>query len=1360
MHFYEDPGVICSISSYVGRQCPATPDGSVPICVDSGFGEYANLEGLAPWYLASGGHAARPIDANPPYLPHFDTFFWSLLSVFVVWAGVGWTSLQYYVVDSQGWAYEALFMLMHIAGAWFLMNLVVAVLGAAFERETLKQKALKDEQARQRAERAAQDPNYVPELTWTEWLKKKIPRMHVKRERGALEKDPYGRDSPAPALERRESESSQDLKQKRRALRGLIDSIQFRTTVVIIILAYCCSMAVDGPFMKAEYGNEQIAYLLGRLNIFFGGAFLIEGIMKLAALGFAEYIASPLNVFDAITNGMFVAEMTMGFFGIKSRALVALKTFRMIRIFKLAGSIPQFHSLIGKMMASVNAVYSMLLVLVILIFFVATGTMHVYAAMYDDVYGGACLTPGYTTPQTAAMNASMLSDVLHSDACALKPRHHFDNIAISYITIFQVMTTDNWVNVMWDTFLMEGTLSFFLFPTVIVIGNYITMNIFLAILLSTFSAASKAEAVAADLAAEHEAKEVAEAAKAAAAVTANAELMMRGQKFDSKKQKTKGGRSPSPGGSPEGQGAGASDSEGSPDGSRMGRRVSLRVDRSSSRSPSPDSRKRGAISFGGDMSGLDERSSPTMKFPEGSYESKLNISAQASAMAAAAAAALGPDATLRAAKVFRKYDWDDSGTIEQEELCAALKELGLESSADHVAEVMGRYDIDQSSSLDLAEFLSLVRDTPPAPPTAFGRLIYGMMPIGLKESNFVKTWVANAAKRAAQKDQEEASKRAARERLGRKQRRSLMRQRSTRYGSLNAWEVAFFRGAFERADIDGDGFLVLDDVYALLMQLDEEPASNDTWDVLDANAGRDDLISKEEFLVFVSIKRNDDAMIAARGGQQTKSAAVDAARAARSQQRRERIKKRQQSNQAKHSKLSLFISVMMRRLDTLRKSGRRVYLERLPNLGEFAREGLGEERSRFLQRVIYSTTFWYIDCILIVTSAIVVTSEIDAMVRRLRLAGGATSMSSPQMTPGYIIAGFDSAFMIVTASEIVIKCLTEGFIKALSSPWNLLDLICLSASSVRLFFATPSWKRTVLSFSSLRVFMLIHRFKELKLLFESILRAMPNVLVTMASLMIIWLMFAILGTSLFGGGSHQCARLNDTAGYHGCNDPENPISCRYAKYPLPPPVDVIPGVTNSSACGCYWDDGENYCSIVTNSIGEELAWVPAYPNFDNVGKSFLALLQISTLDGWSNIMYFGMDITEVDTQPARESQYFLPIAFYVTFVIFGVLFATNVFVGVVIDEFNRIRRMYDGSATLTEEQIKWVNTQKLILRLAPEKQVTFEPGADKPWRRWCFRLVHDEDALGRPTNAPDNARYHGKAFERIIKFAIVLNGAY
>ena len=56
---------------------------------------------------------------------------------------------------------------------------------------------------------------------------------------------------------------------------------------------------------------------------------------------------------------------------------------------------------------------------------------------------------------------------------------------------------------------------------------------------------------------------------------------------------------------------------------------------------------------------------------------------------------------------------------------------------------------------------------------------------------------------------------------------------------------------------------------------------------------------------------------------------------------------------------------------------------------------------------------------------------------------------------------------------------------------------------------------------------------------------------------------------------------------------------------------------------------------------------------------------------------------------------------YVLFVIFGVLFATNVFVGVVIDEFNRIRRVYDGSAALTEEQVKSLLLDLLYLPHLP-----------------------------------------------------------
>ena len=48
-------------------------------------------------------------------------------------------------------------------------------------------------------------------------------------------------------------------------------------------------------------------------------------------------------------------------------------------------------------------------------------------------------------------------------------------------------------------------------------------------------------------------------------------------------------------------------------------------------------------------------------------------------MAAAAAAALGPDATLRATKVFRSHDVDGSGSIDLEEMRTALRELGLDA---------------------------------------------------------------------------------------------------------------------------------------------------------------------------------------------------------------------------------------------------------------------------------------------------------------------------------------------------------------------------------------------------------------------------------------------------------------------------------------------------------------------------------------------------------------------------------------------------------------------------------------------------------------------------------------------------------
>jgi hypothetical protein len=53
-----------------------------------------------------------------------------------------------------------------------------------------------------------------------------------------------------------------------------------------------------------------------------------------------------------------------------------------------------------------------------------------------------------------------------------------------------------------------------------------------------------------------------------------------------------------------------------------------------------------------------------------------------------------------------------------------------------------------------------------------------------------------------------------------------------------------------------------------------------------------------------------------------------------------------------------------------------------------------------------------------------------------------------------------------------------------------------------------------------------------------------------------------------------------------------------------------------------------------------------------------------------------------------ESHPELALYFYV-FVIVGAFFAVNLFVGVVIDQFGRMKQDYEGSALLTKQQAQW-----------------------------------------------------------------------
>lgn len=68
------------------------------------------------------------------------------------------------------------------------------------------------------------------------------------------------------------------------------------------------------------------------------------------------------------------------------------------------------------------------------------------------------------------------------------PRGNFDEFGAAFITVFQVLTMENWQTVLYDS--MRSSVSKFLVATYyiawIFVGNFILLNLFLAILLDSF----------------------------------------------------------------------------------------------------------------------------------------------------------------------------------------------------------------------------------------------------------------------------------------------------------------------------------------------------------------------------------------------------------------------------------------------------------------------------------------------------------------------------------------------------------------------------------------------------------------------------------------------------------------------------------------------------------------------------------------------------------------------------------------------------------------------------------------------------------------------------------------------------------
>ncbi|XP_043930758.1 sodium channel protein type 2 subunit alpha-like isoform X3 [Protopterus annectens] len=186
---------------------------------------------------------------------------------------------------------------------------------------------------------------------------------------------------------------------------------------------------------------------------------------------------------------------------------------------------------------------------------------------------------------------------------------------------------------------------------------------------------------------------------------------------------------------------------------------------------------------------------------------------------------------------------------------------------------------------------------------------------------------------------------------------------------------------------------------------------------------------------------------------------------------------------------------------------------------------------------------------------------------------------------------------------------------------------------------------------------------------NALIGAIPSIMNVLLVCLIFWLIFSIMGVNLFAGKYYYC--VNTTT------DERFPVS----------------HINNLTDC----------MKIIENN--GDARWKNVKINFDNVGAGYLALLQVATFKGWMDIMYAAVDSRNLHDQPDYEVNLYMYI-YFVIFIIFGSFFTLNLFIGVIIDNFNQQKKKFGGQDIfMTEEQKKYYNAMKKLGSKKPQKPI-------------------------------------------------------
>jgi len=372
---------------------------------------------------------------------------------------------------------------MVVLGAFFVMNLILGVLSGEFSKEKEKAQSRGDFQKLRAKQQMEEDlQGYVDWITQAEELEtleeanaiqvdisgaKKnsavagllrsamLPLQQVVDAKVTEETRKPRKHIRQTAWQKRMKSFEKSNRTMRRKARKVCKSQWMFWLIVILVFLNTCVLATEHHSQPLWLDDFQ-----EYTNLFFVCLFTCEMLLKMYALGFSGYMVSLFNRFDFVVVVSSILEFCL----VKQElmppvGLSVLRCIRLLRAFKVTRYWASMGNLVKSLVNSIASINALLVLLILFIF--------IFALLGMQIFGGRFKNE--------------------------ESRGTFNNFGQSCLTVFQILTGEDWNVVMYDGIEAYGgikglgAIAALYFIILFVAGNFILLNVFLAIAVDNLS---------------------------------------------------------------------------------------------------------------------------------------------------------------------------------------------------------------------------------------------------------------------------------------------------------------------------------------------------------------------------------------------------------------------------------------------------------------------------------------------------------------------------------------------------------------------------------------------------------------------------------------------------------------------------------------------------------------------------------------------------------------------------------------------------------------------------------------------------------------------------------------------------------